>query len=184
MKALRIALEKVRLLSALLFVAEAICVLVPGTSAAFSNGSLTGGYGCLGHATTNDSTGTLSGISEVIRLGFDGAGHVKGRFVLNIAGEVCTVATTGTYNVNFGGLGTMNLTWNAATGDADSDLNCATAIDPLAVTQHTDLVVEAGGAAFDFQSSDDFVTEPAHASDSLGPLSDLQSPFVGSCKKQ
>src|ERR1700731_4112545 len=130
MKALRIALEKVRLLSALLFVAEAICVLVPGTSAAFSNGSLTGGYGCLGHATTNDSTGTLSGISEVIRLGFDGAGHVKGRFVLNIAGEVCTVATTGTYNVNFGGLGTMNLTWNAATGDADSDLNCATAIDP------------------------------------------------------
>jgi hypothetical protein len=26
--------------------------------------------------------------------------------------------------------------------------------------------------------------EPAHASDSLGALSDLPNPFVGSCKKQ
>jgi hypothetical protein len=48
---LRIALEKVRLLAALLFAAGATCVLVPGTSAAFNVGSLTGGYGCLGQAT-------------------------------------------------------------------------------------------------------------------------------------
>jgi hypothetical protein len=51
-----------------------------------------------------------------MRLGFDGAGHVKRKILLNLFGEVCTVATTGTYNVNFGGLGTMNLKWNTATG--------------------------------------------------------------------
>jgi hypothetical protein len=43
MKGLRIALEKVRLLAALGFVAGVACVLIPGTSAAFSNSSLTGG---------------------------------------------------------------------------------------------------------------------------------------------
>jgi hypothetical protein len=49
MKGLRIALN-VRLLAALVFTAGATCVLVPGTSAAFSVGSLVGGYGCLGQA--------------------------------------------------------------------------------------------------------------------------------------
>ena len=84
MKGLRIALENARLLASLGFVAGAACVLIPGTSAAFSNGSLTGGYGCLGHATLNDNTGTLVGISELMRLGLDGAGNVKGRIVLNL----------------------------------------------------------------------------------------------------
>jgi hypothetical protein len=79
--------------------------------------------------TLSDSSGTLSGISELMRLSLDGAGNVKGRIVLNLAGEVCTIATTGTYNVNFGGLGTMNLTWNTATGDADGDANCATSLN-------------------------------------------------------
>jgi hypothetical protein len=138
MKGLRIAFEKVRLLATLGFVAGVACVLIPDTSAAFSNSSLTGGYGCIGHVTLSDSSGTLSGISELMRLSLDGAGNVKGRIVLNLAGEVCTIATTGTYNVNFGGLGTMNLTWNTATGDADGDTNCATALNPLVVTQHTD----------------------------------------------
>jgi hypothetical protein len=164
MKGLRIALEKARLLASLGFVAGAACVLIPGTSAASSNGSLTGGYGCLGHATLNDNTGTLSGISELMRLGLDGAGNVKGRIVLNIGGEVCTIATTGTYNVNFGGLGTMNLTWNTATGDADGDTNCST-LNAAAITQHTDLVVEAGGNAFEIQESDDFLTAPSSSTD-------------------
>jgi hypothetical protein len=179
MKRLRIALEKVRLLATVAFVAGVACVLIPGTGAAFSNSSLTGGYGCLGHATINDNTGTLVGISELMRLGLDGAGNVKGRIVINIGGEVCTIATTGTYNVNFGGLGTMNLTWNTATGDADGDLNCATMLNPLVVTQHTDLVVEAAGAAFEIQESDDFLTSPTITTDS-----DVQSPFVGTCRKQ
>jgi hypothetical protein len=181
MKRLRIALEKVRLLATVGFVAGVACVLIPGTGAAFSNGSLTGGYGCIGQATISNSTtsGVFSGISEVMRLGLDGAGHVRGKIVLNLAGEVCTVATTGTYNVNFGGLGTMNLTWNTATGDADGDLNCATMINPLTVTQHTDFVVVAGGGAFDFQSSDDFLTSPTTTSDG-----DVASPLVGTCKKQ
>jgi hypothetical protein len=182
MKGLRTALEKVRLLTALGFVAGTVCVLVPGTSAAFSAASLTGGYGCLGHATTNDSSGTLLGISEVMRLGLDGAGHVKGKIVLNMNGEVCTIATTGTYNVNFGGLGTMNLAWNTATGDADGDTNCSTLLNALAITQHTDLVVVSGGGEFDFQSADDFLTAPT-ATDG-GSLVDLKDPLVGSCKKQ
>ena len=180
MKALRIAVEKLRMLATLGFVAGATCVLVPGTSAAFTSSSLKGGYGCLGHATLNDTTGSLSGISEIMRLSLDGGGHVTGKIVLNIGGEVCTVATTGTYNVNFGGLGTMNLSWNAATGDADGDTNCATALDPLTVTQHTDLVVEAGGAIFDIQESDDFLTGPTLTSDS----GDVKNPFVGTCRKQ
>jgi hypothetical protein len=66
MKALRIAVEKVPMLATLGFVAGATCVLVPGTSAAFTNSSLKGGYGCLGHATLNDTTGAISGISEII----------------------------------------------------------------------------------------------------------------------
>ena len=180
MKALRIAVEKLRMLATLGFVAGATCVLVPGKSAAFTSSSLKGGYGCLGHATLNDTTGSLSGISEIMRLSLDGGGHVTGKIVLNIGGEVCTVATTGTYNVNFGGLGTMNLSWNAATGDADGDTNCATALDPLTVTQHTDLVVEAGGAIFDIQESDDFLTGPTLTSDS----GDVKNPFVGTCRKQ
>jgi hypothetical protein len=178
MKGLRIALEKVRLLASLGFVAGAACVLVPGTSAAFSNGSLTGGYGCLGHATISGGTGTLSGISEIMRLGLDGAGHVKGKIVLNIGGEVCTIATTGTYNVNFGGLGTMSLTWNTATGDADGDTTCS-GLNAAVISQHTDLVVEAGGNAFDIQESDDFLTAPSSTTDS-----DVQNPFVGTCRKQ
>jgi hypothetical protein len=179
MKGLRIALEKVRLLAAVGFVAGATCVLVPGTSAAFSVSSLTGSYGCLGHATISDSSGTLSGISELMRLGLDGAGHVTGKIVLNLGGEVCTIATTGTYSVNFGGVGTMALKWNTATGDADGDANCATSLNPLAVTQHTDLVVEAGGNIFEIQESDDFLTAPSITTDS-----DVQNPFVGTCRKQ
>jgi hypothetical protein len=180
MKRLRIALEKVRLLATLGFVAGAACVLVPGTSAAFSASSLTGGYGCIAHVTLNDTSGTLSGISELMRLSFDGVGGVKGKIVLNLGGEVCTIATTGTYTVNFGGLGTMNLSWNTATGDADGDTNCATSLNPLAVVQHTDLVVEAGGNIFEIQGSDDFLTGPSFTSDS----GDVKSPFVGTCRKQ
>lgn len=86
------------------------CIVFAGTSAAFSNSSVAGGYGCLGNATLGDSSGVLQGISEVMRLNFDGAGHVKGAIVLNFQGEVCNIATTGTYNVKPAGLAAMNLT--------------------------------------------------------------------------
>jgi hypothetical protein len=178
MKELRIALEKVHLLATLGLVAGIACVLVPGTSAAFTNGSLAGDYGCLGHATISDNAGTLMGVSELMRLSLDGAGKIKGRIIFNLGGEVCTIATTGTYNVNFGGLGTMNLTWNTITGDADGDTNCATSL-PSALTQHTDLVVEFGGAVFEIQSSDDSATAPSFTSDT-----DLQNPLAGTCRKQ
>jgi hypothetical protein len=179
MRGLRIAVKKARLLASLGFIAGAAWVLVPGTSAAFSNSSLAGGYGCLGQATLSDSSGTLSGISELMRLTLDGAGGVKGKIVLNLLGEVCTVATTGTYNVNFGGLGTMSLTWNTATGDADGDTTCSS-LNASAISQHTDLVVEAGGNIFEIQESDDFLTAPS----SPGDMGDLKSPFVGTCRKQ
>lgn len=184
---LRIALEKVRLFAALLFAAGATCVLVPGTSAAFNVGSLTGGYGCLGQATPEfiaGGTGQLQAgaISEMMRLTFDGAGHVKGMIILNDGGEVCNIATTGTYSVNFGGLGTMNLAWTTVTGDADGDTTCSSDFGGLGISQHTALVVEHGGGEFDFQSADDFLTAPT-AMDS-GTLVDLKSPLVGSCKKQ
>jgi hypothetical protein len=178
MKGLRIALEKVRLLATLGFVAGAACVLVPGTSAAFSASSLTGGYGCLAHVTLQVSSGTLQGISEIMRLGFDGAGNVKGKIVLNLQGEVCNIATTGTYSVGGAGVGVMNLTWNSATGDADGDATCSV-LNAQVITQHTDLVVEAGGAIFEIEGSDDFLTSPTISTDS-----DVQSPFVGTCRKQ
>jgi hypothetical protein len=182
MKRLRITLEKVRLLATVGFVAGVACVLIPGTGAAFSNGSLTGGYGCLGQATINNNTttGIFSGISEVMRLGLDGAGHVKGKMILNLGGEVCTIAATGSYSVNFGGLGSMTLNWVTATGDADGDTNCGTALNPLAVTQHMSLVIEHNGASFDFQGDDDFLT----ATTVTGDSGDVLSPFTGSCKTQ
>jgi hypothetical protein len=175
---LRIALEKVRLLATFGLVAGVACVLIPGTSAAFSVGSLTGGYGCLAHVTISDNAGTLSGISEIMRLGLDGAGHVTGKIVLNLAGEVCNIATIGTYSVGGAGVGVMNLTWNSATGDADGDATCST-LNAQVITQHTDLVVEAGGAIFEIEGSDDFLTSPTISTDS-----DVQSPFVGTCRKQ
>jgi hypothetical protein len=132
MKMLRIAFDKVRLLAAVSFIAGATYVFVPGTSAAFSAGSLTGGK----------------------------------------------IVTTGTYNVNPGGGGSLSLTWNTATGDADGDTTCS-GLNAAAITQHTDLVVEAGGNAFDIQEQDDFLSAPSITTDS-----DVQSPFVGTCKKQ
>jgi hypothetical protein len=93
-------------------------VLVPGTSAAFSAGSLLGGYGCLGQATTgisSNGTGVASGFSELMRLSFDGVGGVKAAIVLNSSGEVCNIAASGTYSVKFGGLGAMDLTWTMPT---------------------------------------------------------------------
>jgi|ERR1700730_1673491 hypothetical protein len=179
MKRLRIALEKVRVLATLGFVGGVACVLIPGTGAAFSNSSLTGGYGCLGQATVSGGTGTLSGISEVMRLGFDGAGHVKGKIVLNLSGEVCNVAATGSYNVNFGGLGSITIKWVTATGDADGDATCSL-IDPQNFVQHMSLVIEHNGASFDFQSDDDFLT----ATSITGDNGDVTSPFTGSCKTQ
>jgi hypothetical protein len=93
-----------------------------------------------------------------------------------------TLPTTGTYSVNFGGLGTMNLAWTTVTGDADGDTTCSSDFGGLGISQHTALVVEHGGGEFDFQSADDFLTAPT-AMDS-GTLVDLKSPLVGSCKKQ
>jgi hypothetical protein len=135
-------------------------------------------YGCLARAILNDNTGTLSGISELLRLNFNGAGNVAGAIVLNLGGEVCRISTTGNYNVNPGGLGSLSLTWNTATGDADGDTTCSS-LNAAAITQHTDLVVEAGGNAFDIQGQDDFLTAPSSTTDS-----DVQSPFVGTCRKQ
>jgi hypothetical protein len=178
MKMLRVAFEKVRLLAAGTFIAGAVCAFIPGTSAAFSAASLTGGYGCLGKATISDNTGTLTGISELLRLNFNGAGAVSGVIVLNLQGEVCRILTTGTYNVNPGGLGSLNLAWNSATGDTDGDVVCST-LNAQAITQHTALVVEAGGNTFEIQEEDDFLTAPSITTDS-----DVQNPFVGTCRKQ
>jgi hypothetical protein len=178
MKGSRIAFQKIRLLAAVSLIAGATYVFVPGTSAAFSAGSLTGAYGCLGRATVSDNSGTLAGISELLRLNFNGSGTVTGTIVLNLLGEVCRIATTGTYSVNPGGLGSLSLHWNTATGDADGDATCST-LNAQSITQHTDLVVEAGGNAFDIQEQDDFLTAPSSTTDS-----DVQSPFVGTCRKQ
>jgi hypothetical protein len=74
----------------------------------------------------------------------------------------------------------MHLAWTTITGDADGDTNCATLLSPLAVTQHTALVGEHGGAELDFQSADDFLTTTPASQD----RGDFQSALVGSCKKQ
>ena len=44
----RITSKSVRVLSTLFLAAGLTCLLMPGTSAAFGNSSLAGGYGCLG----------------------------------------------------------------------------------------------------------------------------------------
>jgi hypothetical protein len=172
----RIASKRINLLTTLCLATGLTCIIMPGTSAAFGNSSLTGGYGCMGQVTSG-----TSGISEVMRLAFDGAGHVNGKIVLNLAGEVCNVVVTGgTYSINPGGIGTITLPWTSATGDADGDTDCATSLNPLAVTEHLSLVLERNAAIFDFQSDDDFLTEPG----SPGDGGDLAVPFTGSCKNQ
>ncbi len=178
MRGLRSAFKNTWMLAAAGFAAATSWMLVPGTSAAFSTASLTGSYGCVGHATLNDNSGTLSGISELLRLGFNGAGQVTGKIILNLSGTVCTITTTGTYSVSSGGVGSMKLPWSNATGDEDGDTACSV-LNPQAITQHTDLVLEAGGNAFDFQDQDDFLTSPTSTTDM-----DVQSPFIGTCKKQ
>jgi len=186
MKWSRIAFEQFRLLAVLAFAASASFVLVPGTSAAFSVGSIVGSYGCLGRTGgLVDSGGTIGGISELMRLVFDGAGNVKGTILLGLEGEVCNISASGTYSVRGGGLGTLDLTWNTvtATGDADGGANCA-GLNAGPLSQHTALVVESGGRAFDLQAADDFVTSPTVAADTISLLADITNPFVGSCKKQ
>ena len=44
----RITSKSVRVLSSLFLAAGLTCLLMPGSSAAFGNSSLAGGYGCLG----------------------------------------------------------------------------------------------------------------------------------------
>lgn len=186
MKWSRIAFEKFRLLAALVFVASASFVLVPGTGAAFSVGSVVGSYGCLGRTGgLVDNGGTIGGISELMRLVFDGAGNVKGTILLGLEGQVCNISASGNYSVGGAGLGTLDLTWNTvtSTGDADGGANCASlSAGPL--SQHTALVVESGGRAFDLQAADDFVTSPIVAADTISLLADTTNPFAGSCKKQ
>jgi hypothetical protein len=169
----------------LVFAASATCVFIPGTSAAFSVGSLAGSYGCVGKTGgLEGGSGTIAGISELMRLNFNGAGGVNGTIVLSFFGEVCNISTSGTYSVKPSGLGLLNLTWNSAAPDNDGDYPCAE-LPNISITQHTALVVESGGSAFDLQSADDFVTTPVSPTpDSVSPLSDLTNPFVGSCKKQ
>jgi hypothetical protein len=182
----RIAFEQFRLLAVLAFAASATFVLVPGTSAAFGVGSIVGSYGCLGRTGgLVDSGGTIGGISELMRLVFDGAGHVKGTILLGLEGEVCNISASGTYGIQGGGLGTLDLTWNTitATGDADGDADCA-GLTAGPLSQHTALVVESGGSAFDLQAEDDFVTSPTAAADTISLLADTTNPFVGTCKKQ
>ena len=152
----RIASKSVRVLSTLFLAAGLTCILMPGTSAAFGNSSLTGGYGCMGQGTTG-----TSGLSEVMRLAFDGAGHVHGKIVLNLSGEVCNVVVTGgTYSINSVGIGTIALPWTSLTGDADGDTNCSTISSGQAITEHLSLVLERNAAIFDFQADDDFLTAP------------------------
>ena len=149
---------------------------MPGTSAAFGNSSLRWGLWLPGPRYYRN----FLGLSEVMRLAFDGAGHVHGKIVLNISGEVCNVVVTGgTYSINSIGIGTIALPWTSATGDADGDTNCSTLFGGQAVTEHL-FVLERNAAIFDFQADDDFLTSPT----SPGDTGDLQIPFTGSCKNQ
>ncbi len=151
---------------------------VPGTSAAFSAASLNGAYGCVGQVTLYfNSSSDLQGISEVMRLGFDGAGNVKGKILLNLAGEVCNVATTGNYTVGGNGLGTINLTWVSATGDPDGDANCAN-INSAGIAQHMLFVIEGNGTRLDFESSDEFLTPSSSDNE------DAPNQFMGACRTQ
>jgi hypothetical protein len=121
---LRIASMRANLLATLGLAAGLICILLPGTSAAFDKSSLTGGYGCVGQ-----SSGGATGLSELMRLRFDGAGNVTGRIVLDLEGEICNIVTTGTYTINPGGVGTITLPRTTVTGVADGDTgvdNCST----------------------------------------------------------
>jgi hypothetical protein len=114
-----------------------------------------------------------------MRLVFDGTGGVRGTILLNLSGEVCNIATTGTYTVKPSGLGNLDLTWNTATGDVDGDSDCATAFNGKGIAQHTPFVLEGGGSALDLEAGDDFLTNLGS-----GDTGDIMAPFVGSCRRQ
>ncbi len=179
-KKLWIGSKNVRFVTMLSSIIGLACALLPGTSAAFSKSSLSGGYGCVGQVRPFVSGNTSdSGISEIMRLGFDGAGQVRGTILFNEGGEVCNIAASGKYSVKSSGLGSIDLDWNSATGDADGDTDCAKAIDGAGFAQHMGFVIEGNGATLDFQASDDFLTKPG--SDDQG---DEAAIFTGSCKTQ
>jgi hypothetical protein len=177
MERLRVASKGANLLATLGLAAGLICIVLPGTSAAFDNSSLTGGYGCIGQ-----SSGGATGVSEMMRLKFDGAGKVRGRIVFDLEGEVCTIVTTGgTYSIDSGGVGTIALPWTTASADADGDSTFCSNASAQVVSQHMRLVIERKGAIFDFQADDDFLTGPTLTE---GTSTDLSILFTGSCKTQ
>jgi hypothetical protein len=142
-------------------------------AATFSAKTIKGAYGCLGKATIS-----TTGISELLRLNFDGTDTVSGTLNLNLGGEQCNLTVTGTYSVNSDGTGKTDLTWAGGAADPDADTNCSMV---NGVAQHMGFVIEGNGKAFDFESLDDFL--------SGGPVTgtdpgDLTDPFVGSCKSQ
>ena len=88
----------------------------------------------------------------MMRLNFNGAGQVAGGIILNLSGEVCNIQTTGTYSIKPSGLGSVKLTWNTATGDADGDTTCGT-LNAQLISQNMSLVIEGHGTTFDFQEA-------------------------------
>jgi hypothetical protein len=153
-----------------------VCVFSAGNvhAANFNNKTLKGNYGCLGRASISGS-----GLSELIRLTFDGSGGVGGSVNLSTNGEQCNFSVSGsTYSVNSDGTGQVVLTWSAGAEDPDADVDCSIL---NGVSEHMGLVIEGNGKEFDFESLDPFLSGAAVTGTDPG---DIPDPFVGSCKSQ
>ena len=147
-------------------------------AAAFSNKTVKGNYGCLGHEQQVNN-GVGAGFSELMQLTFDGGGGVTGSMNLTLVGEQCNLPLSGTYSVNGNGTGQVHLTWGKGGADPDGDTDCVTTFN--GVVQHMGLVIEGNGKEFDFEALDDFLSGTGITGTDQADLTD---PFVGSCKSQ
>src|SRR5262249_42199026 len=109
-------------------------------AAAFSNGSLSGGYSFADSGETL-APGSIK-FAEVGVLVFDGTGGLKGNAAMNDGGTICTATVTGTYSVNPDGSGSATL---SQTPDAASVARgCPT------ITFQVALALSGGGAQAQF----------------------------------
>ncbi len=141
---------------------------------AFSDASLTGGYGCSGtwHGPNGD-------ITDLMQVNFDGKGGVTGSVHFLFAGEDCLASVGGIsqYSVDQDGLGTETLILLFSGRDTDNDFNCATLNFSNFTVQQIDFVLERQADVFDMAAQDDFF----HSRSDRG---DTNYSFTGTCTAQ
>jgi hypothetical protein len=154
----------------------AVGSLMGGTAHAksFKDANMKGGYGCLGLAE-------LGAISQIMQFTADGKGNItSGKIYFALEGELCTYSlSSGSYNVDSSGVGTMTLNWSLSANDPDMDLDCSATELGTGFGEAFAIVLDSSGRALEFNAQDDFLSGPEFTGTDPGDL------FMdGSCTRQ